>query len=305
MKNFFRTHSANQATLKMGPIYVAWIALASIISAELSAQDSPLKILTPIEVESSLPSSKSENGGNCEKTEITRPDTSPQSLNPVELEQYAETIHQIRRQLNNGSVSKLAEILGDKEVAERHFDDELKRLVTQQWSRDDSENQVREPHVDSPAPQEHSGRARTGNGGPLRPLPAKNLPHPNHSSLPQDSPGNASAAAENQRFNLMMAQPTAHWEAIPHQPRDPEQRVRSGFQAPAPTHLFASPIPPGSQQHHLRSTAKRLEGVAAELEDLQLYEEADQIRQLATSIWKKAREGNNQDGPKYHTYPHH
>lgn len=62
-----------------------------------------------------------------------------------------------------------------------------------------------------------------------------------------------------------------------------------------PSSPFGPSNPEWETKNSLRSAARRLEEVAAQLEELGLYEEADQARQSAINVWRKARSESNPD----------
>jgi hypothetical protein len=71
------------------------------------------------------------------------------------------------------------------------------------------------------------------------------------------------------------------WPAVAQQPQKmpPNQAKRP-----------KSPLSKRNPTDLLRSTARRLEDLAADLEAANLYEQADQIREQAGKFWLKARE---------------
>lgn len=212
-------------------------------------------------------------------------------------ENCAREIQEIRRQLNQGQNEPLAGLFDNAQQAEQQFAKALKQQILA-----DSPNPVPVPHghawqashdeylppgaqtrnqlppganterVDAPGRTDHSPpfsgflRGRT---------PAPNRNHSQDvSGRPPQQVANPPTweMARMQNFNPMAHQPG----------RDPSSP-------------FGPSNPEWETKNSLRSAARRLEEVAAQLEELGLYEEADQARQSAINVWRKARSESNPD----------
>jgi hypothetical protein len=216
-----------------------------------------------------------------------------ESANSHEQEIYAREIQEIRRQMNHGRGEPLADLLGDPKQAEQQFAEVLKREIVNDFPRS---GHLQDGPVPLP-PQEHLLSSN--------PAPPYGTQRQNPVARPIQTQAHWVESAQFHEYpnrmgeNRLDSLPQNRSQQFENHPRqfhggnvNSHRFSDQGFSHPRHSQL------PGVQdpqiKNNLRSAARKLEDMAAQLEELQLYEEADQARQLAMNIWRKAR---NQSSP--------
>lgn len=189
-----------------------------------------------------------------------------------------DAIQKIRAQLGSNATAGLGQLLGTTEDTDRQFAEELTRLYLNQESEAASHPQTQVPP-----------------DGRLRPLETEQSQ--NHAGIIDQ--------ANNPR----------RWDSVRgFEFGEQELFKRSSYESPVDYPLASQPLPllekpaplrvanpyslqPSSLHPNVRSkvtavraVAVNLEQAAAELEQLQLYEDADLVRSAANGMWKRARQ---------------
>ncbi len=193
-----------------------------------------------------------------------------------------ESIREIRATLGSSVVEGLGDLMGEHDQMDQQFTEELSRLVTSEQSR-----LTPLSPIDNPA----LGRAPNE---PLRPIKNRQA-----NAQPWASKALEPHLDRRPSFGPVVSET---WNEGPDQP---DLAVQTDLfeheNAPLPKRVANpySPQIPSAQQAKIstvRAVAVQLEQAAAELEGLQLYDEADSIRSSANLMWKRARQIETHSG---------
>ncbi|MDG1872857.1 MAG: hypothetical protein P8J27_03030 [Mariniblastus sp.] len=210
-----------------------------------------------------------------------RSQTSPEASHVV------EDINGIRRLLGGGVAESLNGLIANdqalRDAARKDFEDELLRLQTEQAALGNQgflrqNREVSNPLQSNPVagaapgPSASHGRLHSPQRSPSLPLNPANAVHFSDFGNPEVRPKAGINRGESPRF--------ADQPRLIH-------RV-NGLNQDAPARRFSGPQP--SPTRRLRESAVKLEQIAAQLEESELYEQADEIRVQAQNLWLKARE---------------
>lgn len=310
---FSKLENPRQLRIIVRVLATTWLVLLSYqISSVTVGQETDSELLnpslTPNPAQSSLP--PIDNGESLLKHPKDTVRHVQESLDESGHKSEIEAIRQIRKQLETDVQGGL---FSDPEEADRQFAEELTKLFHQY------QDQPREP-TDRLLPQPRQipdyqlrplapGRWEQGDEWTLQ--PRANLPLRPQASVPSSqNPANWPVAPLPDRrlnpthVNVPLLEPLTtepHHTTRPRTnqfnnsnelaPKLAPNQNRSRIRVANPFSLQPLPSKPGLRVkvNAVRAVATQLEQAAAELENLQLYEDADTVRAAANGVWRRAR----------------
>jgi hypothetical protein len=303
MSDSFSKNWLFDALIPNGCLAFVTLTLGIVPADQLPAQTKlPInpRVLTPIESKSSQVLQPVQTDEKTENSQVEG--SADQPVSSEEMEHYSATIQEIRRKMNGGAMEPLAELLGDRETAERQFDEELKRQMCREKLGDTIETNGIEPMPSKLPPNAPPNAFDRPIASPnqLRPQPTRVRPETPYFEYP-------AAQYEHRRHPEHIGQNrnSGRIEFDIPQPREPEHFGQVEHRGPVanpnhfnhPSQRLMPSHPAREVNHSLRAAARKLEEMAAEFEEVNLYEEADQVRRLAGNIWRKSRSSLKPNAP--------
>jgi hypothetical protein len=286
-RKFNRLRLSTSSFHVLTPILLAILLIIPISSATIGQetdQELPSNPSTPNASKSSLrpleigeSSQKSPPVNQNQKSELPLTDAKQAEI---------EAIQQIRQQLRSSETTALSNLFDDPQEADQQFAEELAKLIMNQ-----------EPEPDRQKSHAPLGQPKHRNENQLRPIERRarerfedwntgkqEIPPQRHPATAGHSPDDGSYSQQLGDREPPMLQnypPSQHWQ----------NQNRTPLRVANPFSLQPIPSNPGLRVKvsAVRAVASKLEQAAAELESVQLYDDADTVRAAANGIWRRAR----------------
>lgn len=227
------------------------------------------------------------------KTESPQAGTLPPIENLKQENELIDEIASLRQQLGGGVAAELSGLSIDEQELENEFRNQLSDLV--EGGESNQQNRLQSPSKPNQANQ-LKPLLKTPELGTIQlNLPLPSIQNPNLMPLRQTPKPNSTPQPSSfsnplvQRHVGRKPDPAGQTKDLRFQNRSAAQNQGQVWR-PNPTNHTVSQRAQISNIERIRSSAKQLEEMAAELEGQGLYREADRLRETAIEFWHRARE---------------